>query len=176
VVIEGEIFEASSKGPDLDTLRALQRKASSQEIRKAAAEALREHEQAREEKAKREREEQQVQAQKHAGEIRLARKESRLRLIHEAGGRLDDKSAEQVKRLVDEWTKTPTLVDESWSDPQLFGGTDFYKAFGQPRRKQLMGGHYYFYYDCKDGLVQIEIDAGFLDKAGCIIVSDLNIL
>ncbi|MCL5279695.1 MAG: hypothetical protein M1376_07290 [Planctomycetes bacterium] len=175
IIIERELLSMSSK-QDPATLESLSRCASSEEIRNAAADALREHEQAQEEKAKREREEQQIQAQKHAEEIRLARKESRQRLIHEARGRLDDKSAEQVKRLVDEWAKTPTLVDESWSDPQLFGTTDFYKAFGQPRRKQLIGSHYYFYYDCEDGLVQIEIDAGFLDKAGCIIVLDLNIL
>lgn len=175
IIIEEEILNVSSKAQDLGTLQTLRRCTSNGDIRNAVANALREQEQAREEEAKRVREEEQIQAEKQVEEIRLARKESRQRLIREAGGRLNDKSAEEVKRLVDEWTGITRLIGEKWSDPQLFGTSDFYKAFGQPQRKQLISSHYYFYYGCRNGTVQMEVDANSLDKEGCIMVSDLNI-
>ena len=53
---------------------------------------------------------------------------------------------------------------------------NFCEAFGQPQRKQLIAGKYYFYYDCRDGTVQIGIDADSLDRENYVCVSDLNIL
>ncbi len=186
IIIERELLSMSSK-QDLATLESLSRCASSEEIRNAAADALREQKQACEEEAKRERkeqEEQQVQAQKQAEEIRLALKEARQRLIREAGGRLDDKSAEEVKRLVDEWPRVAASLDENvfggsaWQQesPQFFAPSYFYAVFGQPQRKQLISGHYYFYYQCRDGTAQIEIDAARLSNENLVLVSGLNIL
>jgi hypothetical protein len=207
IIIEKEMLsliekEMLSRGIGLADLQKLKDFAYSEEVRKAVDDALLQHEQARqaaEAEAKRQREERQAQAQKKAEEIRLALKEARQRLIREAGGRLDDKSAEEVKRLVDNW-RTPQgsgsleVIPSYDSDIDVwvqynadcknsFHAGDFYKAFGRPERKQLISGdgvfnpdHYYFYYECKDGTAQIEIDATSLSKENLVLVSGLNIL
>jgi len=194
IVIEELILNVSLESQDTRTLEMLSRLASSEEIKNTAANAVLEHERVREAEAKRVREEQQVQAQKKAEEIRLAMKENRQRLIRDAAGRLDDKSAEEVKRLIDNWRTPQGSLQvnpydfDVWQQyindyKDSFHTSDFYKAFGQPQRKQLISGdgnfspdHYYFYYQCSDGTAQIEIDADSLSKENLVLVSGLNIL
>jgi len=200
IILEEEILDASSRSQDTDSLQKLSTCTASYKIRSEANRVMDERKRvAQEAWAKREREEQQVQAQKRADEIRLAMKESRQRLMREAGGRLDDKSAEEVKRLVDNWRTPQGSLQVSpynfdlWQlymkdYEESFHTNDFYKAFGQPQRKQLINravagifglvdhDFYYFYYQCKDGTVQIEIDADSLSKEDLVLVSGLNIL
>jgi hypothetical protein len=204
VIIEQELLSVSSNSQDIGTLESLSRCALSEEIRKAAAEALREHEQV-EKEAEQRREEQRAQAQKEvqkqAEEIHLTRKEAMQRLIREAGGTLDDKSAEEVKRLVDRWRAFyplcfgPPLTLPEYGEllrdlidklEQLRATNNFYKAFGQPLRKQFIGGsngvfsspsYYYFYYRCRDGTVQMRIDGQELSGDNpMVFVSELNVL
>lgn len=179
-------------------LRSLGEKSTSDDIRKAATEALleyqqdfQERQQAEETEVKQKREEKLAQEQKKAEEIRLAFHESRDRLIRIGAGRLDDKPAEQVKKLLDDWNPQkgdptqfywfsleflPTLNDEELRE--YFGADVFYRVFGQPQRKQFINsdGVYYFYYECKDGLVQIEVPAELLSEKNVVLVSDFNIL
>ncbi len=200
IVIEKNILEASSRSQDTDSLQKLSACTANYEIRSEANRVIEERRRvAQEAWAKREREEQQIQAQKKAEEIRVAMKENRQRLIREAGGRLDDKSAEEVKRLIDNW-RTPQgslqvnpydfdLWQQYMKDyEESFDTGDFYEAFGQPERKQLINrpvagifglvdrDFYYFYYQCRDGTVQIEIDANSLSKEDIVLISGLNIL
>lgn len=175
-------------------LRALGELATSDYIRKAAGEALlgyqqdlQERKQAEETEYKQKQEEEQKQAEG----IRLAFHEIRDNLIRIGAGRLDDKPAEQVKKLLEDWNPQksnpnqfywfsleflPTLNDEELRE--YFGADVFYRVFGQPQRKQFINsdGVFYFYYDCKDGLVQIELPAELLSEKNVVLVSDFNIL
>ena len=39
---------------------------------------------------------------------------------------------------------------------------DFVQLMGEPDKTQLIGGRAYWYYTCKDGTVQLDLDAGNL--------------
>jgi len=186
-IIEQELLKVSSRAGDISTIESLRRTASTKEVSEAATDTVRAYEQAREEEAKRVREEQQVEAQRKGEEIRLAMKENRRQLFQEAGGRLNDKSAEDVKRLIDNWRTPQGSLQVNPYDYDVWQqyvsdfkdslhANSFYKAFGQPQRKQLIADHYYFYYECTDGTAQIEIDADSLSKENLVLVSGLNIL
>jgi hypothetical protein len=174
-------------------LRSLRQKSMNDNIRNAAGEALlgyqqdlQESKQAEETEFKQKQEEEQKQAEGIRAEFR----ESRDRLIRIGAGSLRDKSAEEIKKLVDGWTPQkgdptqyywfileflPNLNDEELRE--YFSADVFYKVFGQPQRKQFINsdGVYYFYYDCKDGLVQIEVPAELLSEKNVVLVSDFNI-
>jgi hypothetical protein len=156
------------------TLRALGEKTTSDDIKKAATEALLKYEQAQEAEAK-QKEDMQVQEQKQAEDIRLAFRESRERLPRIGAGRLDDKSAEEVKKLLEGWTRgvDDLNVDERG---EYFSADVFYRVFGQPQRKQFISSDYayYLYYECKDGMVQIKVLAALLEE-NVVLVSDFNI-
>lgn len=173
-----------------ERLRNLRSKAYSEEVKKAVDDVLLQDQLARQAQAaedKRKQKARQLEERKRAEDIRFTLQESRKRLIREAGGTLGDKSAEEVKRLVDEWRQDGSggrrwsLEREEYA--RFFGAGDFYKAFGQPQRKQLISGdgvfgsdHYYFYYQCRDGTVQMRIDAEPLSKENLVLVSELNVL
>ncbi len=213
--------EINGEADSYNLIRLAQR-TSSEEIKKAAGDAVLKYEQTQETEAEPKRQEERAQVrertttdqvkkavdngvpkgeptspaeakQKRAEEIRLAFRESRERLLRTGAGRLDDKSAEQVKKLVVDWIRVRVAVEHTqysqyWfledflsnlNDDELgeYFGTDvFYRVFGQPKRKQFISseGAYYFYYECRDGTVQIEVPAALLEK-NVVVVSDLNI-
>jgi len=179
-VIEREMLTFLLKGievygyRDTDALRFLGEQATSDDIKKAATEVLLEYEQAQEAEAK-QKEDMQVQVQKQAEDIRLAFRESRERLLRIGAGRLDDKSAEEVKKLLEGWTRgaDDLNVDERG---EYFSADVFYRVFGQPQRKQFISSDYayYLYYECKDGMVQIKVLAALLEE-NVVLVSDFNI-
>ncbi|MHC4355376.1 MAG: hypothetical protein ACYS0H_21975 [Planctomycetota bacterium] len=88
------------------TLRILGEEATSDDIKKAATKALLEYELAQKQQA----EQQQELEQKQAENIRLAFRESRKHLLRVGAGRLDDKSAEQVRQLVYGWTQAKGVM------------------------------------------------------------------
>ncbi len=47
----------------------------------------------------------------------------------------------------------------------------FYKVFGKPKDKSLIGDNYYFQYRCKDGIVLLEINAHYFDNDKVLIQS-----
>lgn len=51
----------------------------------------------------------------------------------------------------------------------------FYKVFGEPKDKSLIGDNYYFRYRCKDGLVVLEIYASLFDNDR-VIIKDVSML
>ena len=51
----------------------------------------------------------------------------------------------------------------------------FYKVFGKPKDKSLIGDRYYFQYRCKDGLVILEIDAYRFDH-NQVVIWDVAVL
>ena len=51
----------------------------------------------------------------------------------------------------------------------------FYKVFGKPKDKSLIGNRYYFQYRCKDGLVVLEIHPSQFDY-GHVAIMDVSIL
>lgn len=98
-------------------------------------------------------------------------------LIQNSNGTLRDKSAQQVKKLVDSWREVMWLWPEK---PEFSSVETFYKVFGKPDRTQFLSSRlspdsYYFLYNCKDGLVQIKVSAHQLDDNGIVIIEDLNI-
>ena len=51
----------------------------------------------------------------------------------------------------------------------------FYKVFGKPKDKSLVGDRYYFRYRCKDGLVILEIHASSFDYDE-VAIMDVSVL
>jgi len=47
----------------------------------------------------------------------------------------------------------------------------FYKVFGKPKDKSLIGDNYYLHYRCKDGIVLLEINAHYFDNDKVLIQS-----
>lgn len=63
-------------------------------------------------------------------------------------------------------------------DEQLQGNNSvetFYKVFGKPKEKSLIGDSYYFQYRCEDGIVILDIAAGFFDRDR-VVISDVSVL
>jgi hypothetical protein len=46
---------------------------------------------------------------------------------------------------------------------------DFIKLMGSPDKTQTVGGKVYWYYDCKDGMIQLEANDGALQYQGMLI-------
>ena len=113
------------------------------------------------------------QAERERIEFEIKRK----KFIQSGDGTLRDKSAQQVKKLVDSWR------DGLWrwqDSSKFFSVENFYKVFGEPKRKQFLSSRlesdsYYFLYNCKDGVVQIKVHAEQLDDNGIVFIKDLNI-
>jgi hypothetical protein len=60
---------------------------------------------------------------------------------------------------------------------EYFSKETFHKIFGNPKRQQFLSpDSYLFYYDCKDGLVQIKVGAKDLDDDALVLIIELNIL
>lgn len=83
----------------------------------------------------------------------------------------------EVRQLVPEWNmgKLPEQQEAdakprhptgSWTKHSV---KTFYKVFGEPKDKSLIGKSYYFQYQCKDGIVILEIDAYSFDYDRVII-------
>jgi len=51
----------------------------------------------------------------------------------------------------------------------------FYNVFGKPNKKQLVGDNYYFYYKCKDGMIQLEINKYALDRFDDASIRSVNL-
>ena len=105
------------------------------------------------------------------------------KLIQSSNGTLRDKSAQQVKKLVDSWRERSWQWEDDYKffPLEFFSLETFYKVFGKPDRTQFLSSEfewqssYYFLYNCKDGLVQIKVRAKQLDDNGIVIIEDLNI-
>jgi len=169
----------------LDNLEILKEQTTNEEVRTTIDRKVSEFMEAQREKVKRDREKQEQQERDRVERERAEFEKSRERLIKIANGSLKDKSAQEVKKLLGEWNRQRFLIPEKDKDTfsANFSAETFYKIFGKPVRKQflssiglLMVDSYVFYYDCKDGLVQIRVDAGDLDDSGIVRIIELNIL
>lgn len=120
-------------------------------------------------------------------------KKERAEFIRSGTGSLKDKTAQEVKRLVDRWIDDRMIWlsdkhyalsvqgqympvegdDEHYSLNSL---ENFYKVFGKPQSTQFLSAFncYYFWYVCKDGKVQIEVDADRLDH-DVVYIAGVNI-
>ena len=136
-------------------------------------------------------------ASERAERDRIEFETNRKELIQNGGGTLRDKSAQQVKKLVDSWKKDNYWgwQQEVWKIESKFSSTEtFYEVFGTPPKTQLLSetkftdpqgyeqnivaykaDYYYFLYRCKDGAVQIKVDAYQLDNNNIVIIEGLNI-
>jgi len=149
-------------------------------------EAIRERERKEQEEK---REEWERKERERVQGVRAEFKKSRQRLSQMSKGTLKDKSAEEIKKLMDHWKEELYLVLLAGTEvfegyyPQFFSQETFYKIFGKPVRQQFIssnglstGDSYIFYYNCKDGLVQIQISAAALDDNGIVLIEGLNVL
>ena len=171
IIIEEEILNASFRdqyGYGLTALEKLSKVTLSDEIRSSAENALLKYEQAQEEEAKRKREEDEekkVQEQKELEETRLVFRVNRERILRIGAGNLHDKSAEEVRKLVNDWNHEENRWKLNDRDlEEFFNLNIFHKTFGEPQRKQFFSGDFYFYYECKDGMVQVQVSAARLEK------------
>jgi hypothetical protein len=162
-------------------------------------EAIRERERKEQEEK---REEWERKERERVEGVRAEFEKSRERLTKICKGTFKDKSTQEVKKLVDEWRQESLLRKlefggERWRNDfyekitpmehkvlsDYFSIETFYKIFGKPVRQQFMssnglstGDSYIFYYNCKDGLVQIQISARALDDNGIVLIEGLNVL
>jgi hypothetical protein len=160
-------------------LRSLGEKSMSDDIRKMATEALVEYQQDLQERQQAEETEvkqKQEEEQKQTEGIRLAFHESRDRLIRIGAGSLRDKSAEEIKKLVDGWMDIYSYELNNNDLAKYFGADVFYKVFGHPQRKQLFGYAYYFYYECRDGMAQMKVPEEAFTEDNIVVVLDLSII
>lgn len=179
----------------LHDLKILKQKATNEEVRTTIDRKVSEVMQAQREEVKREREKQEQEQRDRVEAVRAEFEKSRERLTKMGNGTLKDKSAQEVKKLLDEWQRQGFLWvvpgSLTWNilerDKDAFSANfstgTFYKIFGKPKKQQYLSGTpfvepncYIFYYDCKDGLVQIKVDAEDLDDEGVVRIIDLNIL
>lgn len=87
----------------------------------------------------------------------------------------------QVSQLVDEWQhwKLPELqaeLQESQATGRFPSVETFYKVFGKPKDKSLIGDSYYFRYQCKDGIVIIDINAWAFDHDYGVQILGVSVL
>jgi len=98
--------------------------------------------------------------------------------IQSCDGSLRNKTAQEVKKLVDQYNKDKWHECKEEGDYSL---ENFHKVFGKPLKTQFisgsvsMGGRYYLWYTCKDGNAQITVDAYALDEKGRVVILDLSI-
>ena len=48
---------------------------------------------------------------------------------------------------------------------------DLIKRFGKPSKTETSGGSTFWYYDCKDGKIQLDVNSGALTTQGMLIGS-----
>ena len=164
----------------------LREHATTEEVKSEAQKNLSELVQARRERESEELERKQEEwEQKEHKRVEVVRAEferSRERLTKISKGTLRDMSAQEVKKLVDEWRQESLRRElPSKEYPAFFSEATFYKIFGKPERKQFLSSigqftpdFYIFYYNCKDGIVQIQVIARYLDD-GIVIIKEFNI-
>lgn len=80
----------------------------------------------------------------------------------------------EVRQLVEEWKmfKLPEQQVEVAAGElrkEFSSVKTFYKVFGEPKERSLIGDSYYFQYRCKDGIVIIDINAYMYDRDRVII-------
>ena len=161
---------------DLDLLK---KQTSSNEIKTMIETKLSEFAQNQSERAERDKREQQEREREENERVEMLRDEfrkSRERLTQTTDGTLRDKSAQEVKKIVDGWNQDLSLRWELSKEDyaHYFSSITFYKIFGKPEKQQFLAGDYLFYYSCKDGTVQFQVDENELDN-GTIVIEELNI-
>jgi hypothetical protein len=184
---EGSPFNHYNYDSDLShefrKMDVLRRYTTSEEVKSEAASSLSELRQAeRVEEEERERKERRKE-RKRVEFVRAEFERSRERLTKISKGTLKDKSAQEVKKLVDEWRQRSLSLElPSKEYLAFFSAGTFYKIFGKPERKQFLSSSglvtadsYIFYYNCKDGIVQIQVSAVGLDDDGIVLIRELNI-
>lgn len=171
--------QAEMNHPDWGNLERLKKQATSEEVKITVDRKLSEYRQAQHAENLWQAKEQERLERERQIDFETRKKE----LIQHSDGTLINKSAQQVKKLVDKWIEGSVLP--SWQNLakeryKFFSIENFYKVFGEPDRKQFLSSRiepasYYFYYNCKDGVVQIKVHAGRLDDEGMVFIQELNI-
>lgn len=107
-------------------------------------------------------------------------KANRAKFIENAPGSLKGMWAPEVKKLVGNWKDGEWDCEET-DRAEFFSVENFYKVLGKPERISLVentaihgGSSYYLYYNCKGGLVQIEVYVEYFDQ-GTVHIRGLNI-
>jgi hypothetical protein len=112
--------------------------------------------------------------------------EALIRLLAESGAKDRPQGYEtptgQIKPAPDsttvtmaEWTKliTPFNANGFGFRGQLLSEEGFKKRFGQPAQTQKVGDQALWYYRCSDGIIQLVIEAPFLQQQG-VVIKDVN--
>lgn len=166
--------QAEMYGPDWHNFEFLREQATNEEVKITIDRKLSEYRQAQREQTQQETEERERLEHEQAERERIEFETKRKELIQNSNGTLRDKSAQQVKKLVDGWREGSWRWQER---AKFFSVETFYKVFGQPDRTQFISALncYYFWYNCKDGVVQIKVHAEQLDDNSIVLIQDLNI-
>jgi len=93
--------------------------------------------------------------------------------LREAYEKSSEKHYQEVRKLEDEFNKKrDPLIKRVQPDTSV---NTFYKVFGKPKDKSLIGENYYFKYRCKDGLVILEIHA-YLFDTNWVVINSVSML
>ena len=81
--------------------------------------------------------------------------------------------AEKAEAIVD--SKAQAELEAELGVKSIHAQSLFYDVFGKPKNKQSVGGNYYFYYNCKEGMVQLVIAGNLLDYGDEVSVVGVNV-
>jgi len=85
---------------------------------------------------------------------------------------IQSKEAQLKAKLEEQLSIVQKLDTETSPDWSI---SKFCEVFGQPHKKQLVDVEYYLYFECKDGMVQMQVVANSFDQGKKILIGSLNI-
>lgn len=78
---------------------------------------------------------------------------------------IKNKTAGEIEKMSQDWVREilPEQEAAKKAGVNTMSVELFYKVFGKPKKKVLIGDYYYFYYDCKDGTVTFAARQRLID-------------
>lgn len=84
-----------------------------------------------------------------------------------------EEKAKKAEAIVD--AKAKAELEAELGVKSIHAQSLFYDVFGEPEKRQLVGDNYYFYYNCKEGMVQLDINGYLLDNEDVVLIKSVNV-
>ena len=112
----------------------------------------------------------------HDAVAELIRNPDRARAEAEKPEQADsDSQPDSSKLTMSQWKKQVAPFNANSFDfkQRLLSEEEFKKRFGPPFETQKLGEQAMWYYKCSDGLIQLVIEAAFIEQQG-VVIKDVN--
>lgn len=100
---------------------------------------------------------------------------AKLKAEYETAQQRMREAAAKSKTAKEKLRRAEAKLDTRLEERLIHSAPLFYKVFGKPNKKQLLGDNYYFYYKCKDGMIQLEINKYALDRFDDASIKRVNL-